>query len=91
MRAPSFTRLASWRWLGFVDLCGRHSLEVFSVGTAFSLFGRLTFRTFGMTAGTQLLVNGIGFASMILAAWLLDRSRRARTRESARAPGIVPN
>jgi hypothetical protein len=91
MCSPRFARLVRWSWLGFVDLCGRHSLEVFSVGTAFSLFGRLTFRTFGMNVETQLLVNGIGFASMILVAWLLERPRRARAREPARTAGIVPN
>jgi len=30
-----------------LDVCGRHSLEVFSMGCVAALFGRLLFRTFG--------------------------------------------
>lgn len=77
MSAPWFSRLVRLGWLRFVEVCGRHSLEVFSIGTFFSLIGRLMFRSFGTSPGMQLLVNGAGFAGMIGLALLLDRSRRA--------------
>ena len=76
MCSPWFDRIVRWRWLRFVELCGRHSLEVFSTGTLVSLVARLTFRTFGMSWQTQLLVNCAGFAGMIGLALLLDRPRR---------------
>lgn len=84
--------LSSERFLAVQDhwalrpfaVCGRHSLEVFAAGTILSLFGRLTFTTFGIGWDTQLLVNGVGFAVMVaVGAWL---DRRARQKRGKAAP-----
>lgn len=86
MCSPAFDRLVRWSGLRFLEICGRHSLEVFSAGTLLSLIGRLTFHSFGMGLETQLLVDGAGFAGMIGLALLLDRSRRA----DAPSPVLLP-
>lgn len=65
-----------------VDVCGRHSLEVFSVGCIAALFGRLIFRTYGPGPAAQVAVNAIGIAAMWLVAFYLDR-RQARRRHEA--------
>lgn len=75
MSAPWFDRLVRRPSLRVVEICGRHSLEVFSTSTLFSLLGRLIFRTFGTDVLTQVAVNGAGFIAMIGLALLLDRSR----------------
>ncbi len=84
--AEWFRRFVEQRWLGFVAMCGRHSLEVFAAGTIVSLFGRLLFRTFGTPWELQALVNGVGFACMIGLALWLDRARRAARRPPALPP-----
>jgi hypothetical protein len=75
MTSPGFARLVRAPALRFMELCGRHSLEVFATGTMLSLLGRLLFRTFGTGWELQLLVNGVGFAALIGVARLLDRPR----------------
>jgi hypothetical protein len=69
-----------------VEACGRHSLEVFSVGCMLSLFGRLVFRTYGVHAGTQVLVNLLGFGTMFFVGLWLERGRAATDR---RVPAVV--
>ncbi len=82
MTSATFKRVVQLAGLGFVSLCGRHSLEVFAALTLLSLMGRLVFRTFGPTWETQALINGVGFACMIGVAGLLEAGR-------ARAPGSI--
>ncbi len=53
--------------------CGRHSLEVFSLGTLLSLVGRLAFRTWGYDWPMQLVVNGGGLLVLVATGLLLDR------------------
>ncbi|MEJ1979297.1 MAG: OpgC domain-containing protein [Acetobacteraceae bacterium] len=65
-----------------VEACGKHSLEVFSLGTLLALLGRLSFRTYGMTEWVQLLVNVLGLAAMVGLGLALERSR-SRVRQSA--------
>lgn len=75
-----FRRLVQHRAFHVVEVCGKHSLEVFSLGTMIALFARLSFKTFGTTIAAQILVNGVGFAAMIALALMLERSKmRART------------
>jgi hypothetical protein len=45
-----------------LEVCGRHSLEVFAVGCTVALFGRLLFRTYGAGLVTQIAINVIGVA-----------------------------
>lgn len=68
-----------------VDVCGRHSLEVFAVGCIAALFGRLIFRTYGPTPAAQIAVNVIGLAAMWLVAVYLDhrQSKQRRGPEQA--------
>ncbi|HVJ51150.1 MAG TPA: OpgC domain-containing protein [Aliidongia sp.] len=65
--------------------CGKHSLEIFAVGTILSLVGRLLFETFGTPLPLQLAVNGAGFAILFWLGWRLELGRAAR-----RAALMVP-
>ncbi|MBV8827027.1 MAG: OpgC domain-containing protein [Bradyrhizobiaceae bacterium] len=65
-----------------VDVCGRHSLEVFSIGCVAALFGRLIFRTYGPGLVAQIGVNAIGFAAMGLLAIYLDHRQVQRRRKA---------
>ena len=58
--------------------CGKHSLEVFAVGTLLSLIGRLVFETFGTPLSLQLLVNGVGFLGLFWLGWVLEPGRPVR-------------
>lgn len=80
MTSATFERVVQRASLGFVSLCGRHSLEVFAALTLLSLMGRLLFRTFGPTWEMQALINGVGFACMIGVAALLEAGRPSAPR-----------
>ena len=75
----------SWRgWTGSgrsmvvraAEVCGKHSLEVFSLGTLLALVGRLVFRTFDGGWQMQVIVNVVGIGGMIGLGALLERSRK---------------
>jgi hypothetical protein len=75
----------SWRgWKGSgrsmvlraVEVCGRHSLEVFSLGTLLALIGRLAFRTFDDSWQIQVIANVVGLGSMIALGAALERTRK---------------
>jgi len=68
--------------------CGKHSLEVFAVGTILSLIGRLLFETLGTPLWLQLAINGIGFTVLFWLAWHLEGNGRAP--QSSRQPGLRP-
>ncbi|HEV2675535.1 MAG TPA: OpgC domain-containing protein [Aliidongia sp.] len=57
--------------------CGKHSLEVFAIGTILSLIGRLLFETFGTPLSLQLIVNGVGFTALFWVGWVLEIGRTA--------------
>src|SRR5271157_2738387 len=71
-----FRTLAERLALRVLVVCGRNSLEVFSLGTILAMICRLVFRTFGVTVATQLLANAIGIGLMIALAFALERVRR---------------
>ncbi len=71
-----FRTLADQPAMRWLLVCGRNSLEVFSLGTILAMFFRLVFRTFGVTPTTQLLANGIGLGLMIAVAFVLEQRRR---------------
>ncbi len=79
-RARRFTATVPGRALA---LLGRHSLEVFTLGTFIDLLGKLSFDRFGAALPMQVLVNGAGLAGLFALAALLDRRKR-RQRERAR-------
>jgi hypothetical protein len=55
--------------------CGRHSLEVFAVGCILALLGRLLFRTHGAGLETQIAVNVMGIAMMVLVGMWFEKGR----------------
>ncbi len=57
-------------------VCGRNSLEVFSLGTVLAMIGQQLFRTYGETVTMQLLINGGGVTLMIALAVVLEHVRR---------------
>ncbi|MFI4980175.1 MAG: OpgC family protein [Nevskiales bacterium] len=86
-----FRAIAEWRALSFIVWCGRHSLEVFSLGTVLAMFCRLAFRTFGVTVETQILANGVGLGLMIALALVLERARHPALAQPVRSTGrLVP-
>jgi hypothetical protein len=90
--APGVRRLAHSVWLRPVEACGRHSLEVFSVGCLLALFGRLEFHTAGQTVLQEVLVNLIGFGTMGLVGLWLDGGvgRPTRTAVSTKCRRCEP-
>jgi len=64
---------------------GRHSLEVFSVGTVLDLFGRLVMTTYGTGWIMQVAVNVIGLGTLYAMARLLDRRKQAQKQRAAQA------
>ena len=65
----------NWRPVAWLEACGRHSLEVFSLGTLLDVFAGLGLRTYGFTEQMQLAVNVIGLGSMIALALRLEHGR----------------
>lgn len=63
-------------------LCGRHSLEVFTVGTVLDLIGRLIFTTFGEGWLFQIVINIAGL-------WILYCVTVVYERKRNRARGLV--
>lgn len=86
-----FRRIADNSRLSMILACGRHSLEIFSLGTLLALVGRLAFRTFGTGWGAQLVVNAVGLTILFGSALLLDalllRARGPTTSSAAVAVG----
>ncbi len=69
---------------------GRHSLEVFSVGTVLDLLARLLMTTYGTGLPMQVAVNVVGLGTLFLMARALDRRKqRARQRVDRRAVEAV--
>ncbi len=77
-------RATSHRSLLFraAEVCGRHSLELFSLGTMLALVGRLASDTFDDGWPMQVVVNVVGLGGMVVLGVVLER---ARQRASARA------
>lgn len=72
---------ASWlrqRWAQVVQTCGKHSLEIFSLGTLLSFFGWIALTEFGSNQLAVLAVNVIGIAIMSVTAWQMSRRRQFR-------------
>jgi hypothetical protein len=75
LSSPSLSAFARHRYFRPLEVCGRHSLEVFAVGCICALFGRLLFRTYGEGIDTQVVVNVIGLAMMYWVGMWLERGR----------------
>lgn len=85
------TRLSETRIGQGLALLGRHSLEIFSLGTILDLFARLVMNSFGDGWAIQILVNVVGLAGVYACAVWLDRHRKqaalmaGESRKEARA------
>jgi hypothetical protein len=79
---------AGWRIFRPLEVCGRHSLEVFAVGCIVALFGRLLFRTYGAGLETQIAINVIGVAMMCLVGVCLEKGRM---RAKGETRTVTPN
>ncbi len=77
MSSSVVRRVAGSRWLRPVDLCGRHSLEVFSASCLVALFARLLFRAYGVGVAMEVGVNVVGLGTMCAVAWWLEQGKRA--------------
>jgi hypothetical protein len=82
--SPRVRTLAGARLFRPLDDCGRHSLEVFSIGCVAALFGRLLFRTYGPGPALQIGVNMIGFLAMWLVAVYLSKRQAKANRKPPR-------
>ena len=91
LSSPRVRAVAASPWLRPLDLCGRHSLEVFSLSCVIALFARLFFRTYGVGVATEVLVNVGGLGSMYLTALWLEQGKRAAQRISASRAARSPN
>jgi hypothetical protein len=67
--------LAGRRIFRPLEICGRHSLEVFAVGCIAALLGRLLFRTYGAGIEVQIAINVIGIAMMLMVGLWLEKRR----------------
>ena len=81
--------LAGSRWLRPIELCGRHSLEVFTVGCVVALVGRLAFRTGGAGLEMQILINVMGLGIMMLTGFWRERAKIAAAAPAPR--GGIPD
>ena len=78
------------RVLEAIEACGKHSLEVFSLGTMLSLLARLLFRTYGMEWPLQIGVNAVGLAAMVTLGLAMEHTRRAKAVVTAQGqPRVV--
>jgi hypothetical protein len=71
-RIAAFARSRATWWL---EVCGKHSLQVFSLGCLLALLSRLAMRTFGTDWPMQVAVNVLGMGLMIVLASLLEQQR----------------
>ena len=78
------TRLSQGRAGQLMAMFGRHSLEVFTLGTIIDLYGRLVFTSFGVGWAMQVTINVVGFALLWGMTRELDR-RRTLARAARRA------
>lgn len=83
---------ASWlrhQWAQLVETCGRHSLEIFSLGTLLSFFGWIALNEFGTNQAMVLAVNVAGIAIMSMTAWQISRRKEAGRMPRASATQAV--
>ena len=81
---------ATWlkqSWANAVSLCGKHSLEIFSLGTLLSFLGWIALAELGSSQLMVAAVNVAGIAIMSMTAWQLSRRKEER-RALARATPV---
>ena len=88
MSSQAVRRWADKAWVRPLAACGQHSLEVFSLGCMLALFGRLVFRTDGVSLATEIGVNVVGLTAMCAAALWLSHGRNAARAAQEGAAGM---
>ncbi len=78
--SPRASRGAATRTGQVLAVLGRHSLEVFSMGTLLDLLAKLLFASLGNGWVLQIGVNVVGLGTLFLLARLLDRRKALRKR-----------
>lgn len=74
-------------WAQAVQTCGKHSLEIFSLGTLLSFLGWIALTELGSNQMTVLAVNVVGIAIMGMTAWKMSRrSQSSRVPSRAGSP-----
>jgi hypothetical protein len=73
LSSASLGRAAATKWVAPLVVCGKHSLEVFTLATLVALVFRLLFHDFGAIWPLQVAVNVVGIGAMVGFAMLLDR------------------
>lgn len=66
-----------------IGRCGRHSLEIFCLGTILSFAGWIVLNEVGTGFGMQLAVSAAGIGVMATAAWYLEQRKRALKRRQS--------
>ena len=72
-------------WAMGIGHCGRHSLEVFCLGTILSFVGWIVMAEAGNGLALQLLVNAIGIGILLGTAWALAAHNRGTDLAFARS------
>ncbi|MCW6507142.1 OpgC family protein [Lichenifustis flavocetrariae] len=96
LTSPGLSTLSRAWLLTPILACGRQSLYVFAVGCMLALFGRLIFKTVGVTVTTEILVNVVGLTAMLACGLLLDRDKQRQKDPNDRRhltparPGTTP-
>jgi hypothetical protein len=83
---------ASWLkrpWASVVQTCGKHSLEIFSLGTLLSFFGWIALTELGSNQLTMLAVNAAGIATMSVIAWQMSRRKELSRVSRASVPALA--
>jgi hypothetical protein len=70
------TRWLSQAWATGIGRCGRHSLEIFCLGTVLSFAGWVVLVEAGYGLALQILVNTIGIGILLGTAWALALRNR---------------
>jgi hypothetical protein len=72
--SPRLRRAARHAWAAPLVVCGKHSLEVFTLATLVALVFRVLFDGFGPIWQLQALVNILGIGAMVALGLLLERN-----------------
>ena len=80
MSSDVVRRVAASPWMRPLDLCGRHSLEVFSTSCVIALFARLFFKSYGVGLAPEIIVNVVGLGLMCLVGLWLEQGKQAAQR-----------
>lgn len=64
-------------WAMAVGRCGRHSLEVFCVGTILSFVGWIVMVELGKGLALQILINTVGIGILLGTAWIVAQRNRS--------------